>query len=218
MILSRPHPPAALLADRHPKLLKKRLRHLAAEAGVPGRDLIAILALQAMTNEQQTAASALFIIYALINILPFILVSVTIAAGLKAASADNLVASAFFMRPATAIVMASLFGALSPLCSYGVVPLVASLLVTGIPIAPALVFCIALPIIHPKMFILTATGLGLEFAGMKTIASTSVGILADFVALTISNAGLLVNVLKPILKPSCCVHGPETPPPPVWRF
>ena len=100
----------------------------------------------------------LFTIDAFINIRPFILTSVTIAAGLKAAGTDNLVASAFSVRPATAIVMASLFGALSPFCSCGVVPLVASLVVVGAPIAPVLVFCIALPIMHPKMFILTAAG------------------------------------------------------------
>ena len=116
-----------------PVTLASRLRHLAAEAGVPVWGLVAILALLAVTTEQQAAASALFTIDAFINILPFILASVAIAAGLKAAGADNLVAAAFSARPATAIVMASLFGALSPFCSCGVVPLVASLLVAGVP-------------------------------------------------------------------------------------
>ena len=123
-----------------PVTLASRLRHLAAEAGAPVWGLVAILALLAVTTEQQAAASTLFTIDAFINILPFILASVAIAAGLKAAGADNLVASAFSARPATAIVMASLFGALSPFCSCGVVPLVASLLVAGVPIAPVLAF------------------------------------------------------------------------------
>ncbi|CAI8202740.1 MAG: Uncharacterised protein [SAR116 cluster bacterium] len=121
-----------------PVTLASRLRHLVAEAGAPVWGLVAILALLAVTTEQQAAASALFTIDAFINILPFILASVAIAAGLKAAGADNLVASTFSARPATAIVMASLFGALSPFCSCGVVPLVASLLVAGVPIAPVL--------------------------------------------------------------------------------
>ena len=201
-----------------PVTLASRLRHLAAEAGAPVWGLVAILALLAVTTEQQAAASTLFTIDAFINILPFILASVAIAAGLKAAGADNLVASAFSARPATAIVMASLFGALSPFCSCGVVPLVASLLVAGVPIAPVLAFCIASPIMDPEMFILTAAGLGLEFAVIKTIAGISMGMLAGFTALAMSSAGLLADALKPIAKPSCCARGPETPPPPVWRF
>ena len=104
--------------------LASRLRHLAAEPGVLVWRLVAILALMAVTTEQQTATSALFTIDAFINILAFILASVAIATDLTAAGADNLVASAFSARPATAIVMASLFGALWPFFSCEVVPLV----------------------------------------------------------------------------------------------
>ena len=41
-----------------PVTLASRLRHLAAEAGVPVWGLVAILALLAVTTEQQAAASA----------------------------------------------------------------------------------------------------------------------------------------------------------------
>ena len=193
--------PRATLADRS--------RAVARAAGAPVWGMA----------ESQAMASAAFTIEAFINILPFILASVAIAAGLKAAGADNMVATAFTARPVTAIVTASLFGALSPFCSCGVVPLVASLLVAGVPIAPVLAFCIASPIMDPEMFILTAAGLGLEFAVVKTIAAVGMGMFAGFLALALSRAGLLSDVLKPIATPSCGASGaPDRAKPPVWRF
>lgn len=203
--------PRATLADRS--------RAVARAAGAPVWGMAAILALLALATESQAMASAAFTIEAFINILPFILASVAIAAGLKAAGADNMVATAFTARPVTAIVTASLFGALSPFCSCGVVPLVASLLVAGVPIAPVLAFCIASPIMDPEMFILTAAGLGLEFAVVKTIAAVGMGMFAGFLALALSRAGLLSDVLKPIATPSCSADGaPDRAKPPVWRF
>jgi len=196
-----------------------RARAMAREAGVPVWGIAGILVVLALTTEGQAAASALFTAEAFVGILPFILASVAIAAGLKAAGADNMVAQAFTARPMTAIVTASLFGALSPFCSCGVIPLVASLLVAGVPIAPVLAFCIASPIMDPEMFILTAAGLGLEFAVVKTFAAVGMGMFAGFIALGMTNAGLLSNALKPIATPSCCASGaPEAAEPPVWRF
>ena len=203
--------PRATLADRS--------RAVARVAGAPVWGMAAILALLALTTESQAMASAAFTIEAFINILPFILASVAIAAGLTAAGANNMVATAFTARPVTAIVTASLFGALSPFCSCGVVPLVASLLVAGVPIAPVLAFCIASPIMDPEMLILTAAGLGLEFAMVKTIAAVGMGMFAGFLALALSRAGLLSNVLKPIATPSCGAGGaPHRAKPTVWRF
>ena len=194
-------------------------RHIAAEAGVPVWGLVGILGLLALLTESQASASLDFTLAAFVDILPFILASVAVAAALKAAGADNLVASAFTARPMTAVVTASLFGALSPFCSCGVVPLVAALLVAGVPIAPVLAFCIASPIMDPEMFILTAAGLGLEFAVVKTLAAVGMGMFAGFTALALTRAGLLSDALKPIAKPSCCTSGtPEAPPPLVWRF
>ena len=130
-----------------------------------------------------------------------------------------MVATVFTTRPVTANVTASLFVALSPFCLCGVVPLAASLLVAGVPIAPVLAFWIASPIMDPEMFMLTAAGLGLEFAVMKTIAAFGMGMFASFLALALNHAVLLSDVLKPIATPSCSASGaPDRAKPAVWRF
>ena len=56
----------------------------------------------------------------------------------------------------------------------------------------------------------------------------AVGVIAERLGISASTlafhlrslvgAGLLADALKPIGEPSCFARGPETPPPPVWRF
>ena len=140
---------------------------------------------------------------ALVQISPFILLSVAVAAYLKASGSDQIVASTFNGKPIKAIAIASIFGALSPFCSCGVIPLVAGLLAAGVPIAPVLAFCIASPIMDPEMFILTTAELGFEFAIIKTFSAITMGLMAGYSALLISKTGYLSDALKDIAKPSC---------------
>ena len=169
----------------------------------------------------QAGTSLAFTIEALVGILPFILLSVALASYLKASGADQIVAKAFEGSPVKAIAVASIFGALSPFCSCGVIPLVAGLLAAGVPIAPVLAFCIASPIMDPEMFVLTAAGIGLEFTVVKTVAAVCMGLFTGYVALLISKTGALDDALKNIAKPSC---GASSCSPdlkekrPVWKF
>jgi len=69
------------------------------------------------------------------------------------------------------------------------------------------------------MFFLTAAGLGLEFAVVKTIAAVGMGILAGGAALVLTQAGFLANALKPVATPRCCTSGTtQSAPPPVWAI
>ena len=81
------------------------------------------------------------------------------------------------------IVSASLFGALSPFCSCGVIPIIAALLAMGVPLAPVMAFWVSSPLMAPDMFFLTAGELGLGFAAGKTLAAVGIGLLAGFDAI-----------------------------------
>ena len=167
-----------------------------------GISLVIVLAL-CFISPSQALDSIYSTLSALIRISPFIILSVGVAAYLKASGADQIVASTLQGKPVKAIVVASIFGALSPFCSCGVIPLVAGLLAAGVPIAPVLAFCIASPIMDPEMFILTSAELGVEFALIKTLSAVAMGLLAGYSALLLSNAGYLNDALKDIAKPSC---------------
>jgi len=143
-----------------------------------------------------------------------------LAAYAQASGAGGLIAGAFSGNTAIAIVAGSLAGALSPFCSCGVIPVIAGMLAAGVPLAPVMAFCIASPIMDPEMFILTAAGISVEFAVVKTITAVAMGLLAGFSVLALQRRGYLTSPLK---GPSGCGCGQPAANAgkairPSWRF
>ena len=180
---------------------------------------LGILALAAIDSDQ-VVPSLRFTGASLLSMAPFLLLAVAIAGCAKATGADKLIARAFSGNPAMAVVAASLVGALSPFCSCGVIPLIAAMLVAGVPLAPVMAFWIASPIMDPEMFVLTAAGIGLGFTVAKTIATVGMGLMAGFVVFALERRGWLAAPLKSA--PACGGCGPKfDPSAPVavtWKF
>ncbi|MCK5620749.1 MAG: permease, partial [Alphaproteobacteria bacterium] len=170
----------------------------------------------------QFSESLYFTLESLLLISPFLAASVVIGAGAKATGADLQVAVMLQGRQVTAITLAAVFGAISPFCSCGVVPIVAALLAAGVPLAPVMAFWIASPIMDPEMFILTAAVLGLPFAIAKALAAIGMGLLAGFATWALARRGAFAS---PLLAGaggcgSCCgTNSASTLPDPiVWTF
>ena len=147
--------------------------------------------------------SVQFTVSNLWGIAPFLLLSATVAGYLEAAGADRLIGKVFSDRVVLAIISAAVFGALSPFCSCGVIPLIAALLVAGVPLAAVMAFWVASPIMSPSMFVVTAAGLGLEFAVVKMLSAIAVGLSAGGLTLLLSRVGLFRNALRSSLVSSC---------------
>lgn len=181
----------------------------------------ALVAGLALVIPEQAAASLAFTGRALLSIAPWFALSVLAAAAAKASGADGLIAHAFVGREARMIVLAALFGALSPFCSCGVIPLIAGLLTAGVPLAPVMAFWIASPLMDPNMFVLTAAAIGLEFALVKTIAAVGMGLLAGFATMGLVGLGRFRDPLRRPAQSACAVKSARrllAPPAPVWRF
>ena len=88
----------------------------------------------------QAPVSAQFTLDALVGIAPFLFSAIAIAAYAKATGADGLMARAFQGRLSMMILLAAVFGGLSPFCSCGVIPLIAALLSMGIPVPAVMAF------------------------------------------------------------------------------
>lgn len=132
----------------------------------------------------------------LLGIAPFLLLSAAMAAYLTAAGADKVIGRVFSGHGLKVILAASLFGAMSPFCSCGVIPIIAALLAAGVPLPAVMAFWMASPIMDPEMFILTAAGLGLEFAVAKTIAAIALGLFGGVATRMIIKAGAFASPLK----------------------
>lgn len=158
--------------------------------------LVLLFAALTLVLPRQAAESLAFTFDAFLWILPFLAISVALAAWLKAAGADRLIATAVSRKPVTAIALAAAFGAFSPFCSCGVVPLMAALLAAGMPLSAVIAFCLASPLMDPEMFVLMAVAIDLPFTLAKTGAALGMGLFAGFATLALERRGWLANPLR----------------------
>lgn len=155
----------------------------------------------------------------LLNVAPFLVLSVGIAAYAGATGADGLIARAFTGSPAVMIFIAAAAGGLSPFCSCGVIPLIAALLAMGVPLSAVMAFWLASPVMDPSMFLLTTGMLGFEFAVAKTITALGLGVFGGFVVHMVSRAGGLTDPLRSgVGNGGCGGSKVRTEQPVVWKF
>lgn len=167
------------------------------------RAMAAILLLLSLLDPPQLLTSTLSTLDSLWQMLPYFALAIGFAAYAKASGADALIAKAFSGNPVRAIMLAAMVGAISPFCSCGVIPLIAALLGAGVPLAPVMAFWIASPIMDPEMFILTAAGIGINFALAKTLAAITMGLMSGFAILLIQRFGGLANPLQANIDAQC---------------
>ena len=158
--------------------------------------LAGLIAAIAVFLPHQLESSLAFLVESLVGIAPYLAVSVLLAAWLKAAGADQLIARVFTGHALTIVVMASVFGALSPFCSCGVIPIIAALLAMGVPLPPVMAFWISSPVMSPDMFVLTAGALGFGFAVAKTLAAFGMGMLGGLGTLALIKSGGFTDPLR----------------------
>ncbi|MCB1368690.1 MAG: permease [Rhodobacteraceae bacterium] len=148
----------------------------------------------------------------------FIAFAVLAVAYLKASGAEALLAQAFVGREMRMIVLAALFGGLSPFCSCEVIPFIAALLAVGAPLSAVMAFWLSSPLMDPPMFLITAGELGLDFALAKTVAAVSLGLSGGLIVKLISSGGLLSDPLKIAPATGCGCGNDAFSGRPVWAF
>lgn len=181
--------------------------------------ILIVLAALTAAVPSQAEETLRFTMRNLLEVLPFLALSVGVAAGAKATGAENLIAKAFQGRTAAMIVFAALMGALSPFCSCGVIPLIAAMLAMGVPLPAVMAFWLASPIMDPSMFVMTAGTLGVGFAVAKTGAAVGVGLLGGFGTLALAGTGRFAEPLRAGAGNGGCAGARiRNPKRVVWRF
>ena len=165
--------------------------------------IITALLVIAVLDPNQLTESVMFIGEALRGIFIFLLASVLLASFAKTTGLDQQISMVFSGHPFKAIIVASFFGALSPFCSCGVVPIIAGLLRAGVPLAPVMAFCFASPLMDPSMFLLMVPVFGLEFTLAKLIFAIIIAITAGFSLHYFRDHPLISSPLRD-LRANCC--------------
>ncbi|MBT3189504.1 MAG: hypothetical protein HN736_09550 [Anaerolineae bacterium] len=112
-----------------------------------------------------------YVVDSFIHIWPYLLVTIPIAVAVNMSGASNYISKAFSARPIVSIFLATFVGAFSPFCSCGVIPVVAAMLIGGVPLAPVMSFWLASPSMDPEIFFLSASMLGWDLALWRLITT-----------------------------------------------
>jgi len=178
-----------------------------------------LIATAVLDAPREGLATAGFAGWNLLEVAPYLVLSILIAAYAGATDADGLIARAFSGTPLVMILVAALAGGLSPFCSCGVIPLIAALLAMGVPLSAVMAFWLASPVMDPSMFVLTTGALSLEFAIAKTLAAVGLGIGGGLLVHLLSGAGRLSDPLREGVGNGGCGGGKvRRVKPIVWRF
>ena len=112
-----------------------------------------------------------YVVDSFIHTWPYLLITIPIAVAVNMSGASKYISKAFSARPMVSIILATFVGAFSPFCSCGVIPVVAALLIGGVPLAPVMSFWLASPSMDPEIFFLSVSMLGWELAIWRLVAT-----------------------------------------------
>lgn len=185
----------------------------------PWAFVLIIPLIQFMISPDAGVEMVTFATRALLHTAPYILFATLAVAWLKATGAERLLAKAFEGREVRMIFMAAALGGLSPFCSCEVIPFIAALLAVGAPLSAVMAFWLASPLMDPAMFLITAGGLGWDFAVAKALFAIGIGVFGGFGTMLMKSSPVFTDPLKAQpAKSGCC--GSKTPfsDAPNWRF
>ncbi len=126
-----------------------------------------------------------------VHIWPYLLITIPIAVGVQVSGAAKHINKAFSKKPLVSILLAAVVGAFSPFCSCGVIPVIASLLIGGVPLAPVMAFWIASPSMDPEIFFLSTATIGWDLSVWRLAATFGISLFSGYCTHFAMKKGLL---------------------------
>jgi uncharacterized protein len=138
-----------------------------------------------------------YITESFIHIWPFLLITIPISVAINVSGIGKKINFVFSQKPIISILLATLIGAFSPLCSCGVIPVIATLLISGVPLGPVMAFWLSSPSMDVEIFSLTVATLGWNLALWRLISTLVLSLSAGYITHALQTKGLLgANILK----------------------
>ena len=134
-----------------------------------------------------------FIIKSFIHIWPYLLITIPLAVAVNLSGAAKHIHKALNKNPVVSIILATALGAFSPFCSCGVIPVITSLLIGGVPLAPVMSFWIASPSMDPEIFLLSAATIGWKLSVWRLTATFVISISAGIITNMAQKKGFFGN-------------------------
>ncbi|MEM9107722.1 MAG: permease [Pseudomonadota bacterium] len=173
----------------------------AEHEGWPWRSVLAVAGVAALFalaawNPAGFLQTLRFVAVSLVQVSPLVVPGILLAAWITASGAGGRIALAFNGHIFRTVLVASAIGAVTPVCGVTVLPLMAGLLLAGVPLAPVMAFWLSSPVTDPAMLAATAATLGFGFAIGKTIAAFGLGLLGGLATALAAPSSWTANPLR----------------------
>jgi hypothetical protein len=136
-----------------------------------------------------------FVIESVWHVWPYFLLSVLLGQLMQTSKLSSAIRSTFSAPAGSSIALTAGLSAFSPFCSWTTIPVVKGLLLSGVPLAPVMVFWIASPTMDPEIFILSVAILGWPLALARLGATLILSIGAGYITLMLTRSGFLSQTL-----------------------
>ncbi len=110
-----------------------------------------------------------------------------------------------------AIAIATALGIISPLCACGILPLTISLILGGLPLAPAMSLLVASPLMSPAGYSLAVKNIGPQWANAEVLAAIFMGLFAGTIVHLLERRGFNARELFKRELPEGDFHDEEYP-------
>ena len=144
-------------------------------------------------------------------ILPYLVIGVLFEATIRTLKWHVKIRKALTRFGLLAIPAATLLGVASPLCACATLPLVISLLVAGLPLAPAMALLVTSPLMSPASFTMISGMLGANWALTVLVCAVLLGLFAGYVTQLLRNKGFAEEAIFRKALPQGDFHDPDYP-------
>lgn len=127
----------------------------------------------------------------LLSLAPYVLLGVLVGEILKLTSWTRFIYRFISKSPFISVILAAVLGMVSPLCTYGTIPVVIQLFNAGIHISPLATFLATSSLMNPQLFIMTWGGISPEMAMIRAGAVLLFGLLLGFILYRVPEARII---------------------------
>ena len=145
---------------------------------------------------EQITFILIFILKSFIHVWPYLLVTIPLAVWVKFSDFSKHFQSIMTKSPGLSILLATAVGAISPFCSCGVIPVISTLLIGGVPLAPVFAFWVASPSMDPEIFFLSVSILGWKLAIWRLASTFCLSLMAGVITHFLVRSGYLTTYLR----------------------
>ncbi len=142
---------------------------------------------------------------------PYFLVGVALEAWIRTKKWHLRIRSTLTRYGPWAVGLATVLGVVSPLCACGILPLTVSLVLGGLPLAPAMSLLVTSPLMSPAGYTLAVKNLGVEWANADLAAAVFMGLFAGGITHWLEDKGFRVSELFRRPLPEGNFHDPSYP-------